>query len=512
MKKVLSFVSLLVVFGMLTLFSGCGGGGGSDPGVDTLVANAGADQNVVTGAQVTLDGSASHAAQGETLTYLWTATSIPTGSSAALIGATTVRPTFTADVDGEYTFSLVVNDGVEDSSADSVIITATAAASNSAPGANAGSIQNVKTGDSVTLDGSSSSDADGDTLTYTWAATSIPTGSSATLSDETVVNPTFTPDIAGDYIFSLVVNDGQVDSAATSVTITASTPASNSVPLAKAGPDQTIVTGTQVTLDGISSYDADNEPFTYLWTITSVPASSSATLSDATIGQPTFTADVDGDYVFSLVVNDGQADSIADSVTITAKTLAITTIGTVSSLSGRTWMDRNLGASRIATSITDSEAYGDLYQWGRGTDGHEKRNSLTTTTLSNSDTPGHGKFIIPTSAPGDWRSPQNDNLWQGVNGVNNPCPTGFRLPTKTEWEEEPGYRSFDEFSPTLKLTSAGFRNIIDGAINFAGTNGSYASSTVVGTKFSYINFSSFTTGASDSGTRAHGYSVRCIKD
>ena len=52
--------------------------------------------------------------------------------------------------------------------------------------------------------------------------------------------------------------------------------------------------------------------------------------------------------------------------------------GTVTSTTGQVWMDRNLGASRVATSSTDSAAYGDLYQWGRGTDGHEKRTSSTT--------------------------------------------------------------------------------------------------------------------------------------
>jgi hypothetical protein len=75
---------------------------------------------------------------------------------------------------------------------------------------------------------------------------------------------------------------------------------------------------------------------------------------------------------------------------------------------GKTWMDRNLGASRAATSSTDAEAYGDLYQWGRAADGHQKRTSGTTSTLSNSDTPGHGNFILaPKISPWDWRSPQN---------------------------------------------------------------------------------------------------------
>jgi uncharacterized protein (TIGR02145 family) len=103
---------------------------------------------------------------------------------------------------------------------------------------------------------------------------------------------------------------------------------------------------------------------------------------------------------------------------------------------GKVWMDRNLGASRAATSSTDEEAYGDLYQWGRAADGHQIRTSNTTSTLSNSDTPGHGNFILANYPPYDWRSPQNDNLWQGVNGTNNPCPAGYRLPTEAELDAE----------------------------------------------------------------------------
>jgi hypothetical protein len=106
------------------------------------------------------------------------------------------------------------------------------------------------------------------------------------------------------------------------------------------------------------------------------------------------------------------------------------------SLTGRVWMDRNLGASRVALSSSDSDAYGDLYQWGRRADGHQCRNAITTSTLSSSDQPGHGDFIIATSSPYDWRSPQNIDLWLGLSGVNNPCPSGFRLPTEAEFSIE----------------------------------------------------------------------------
>ena len=96
---------------------------------------------------------------------------------------------------------------------------------------------------------------------------------------------------------------------------------------------------------------------------------------------------------------------------------------------GKIWMDRNLGATQVATTTTDQASYGDLYQWGRRADGHQCRTSPTTVTLSSVDQPAHGDFILAPNAPYDWRSPQNANLWQGVNGVNNPCPSGYRLPT-----------------------------------------------------------------------------------
>lgn len=93
---------------------------------------------------------------------------------------------------------------------------------NRPPTADAGINQSVFTGAQVQLDGSGSSDPDGDNLSYSWSFTSIPGGSTAALSDPTLVNPTFTPDVDGDYVIQLVVNDGTVDSSPASITITAS--------------------------------------------------------------------------------------------------------------------------------------------------------------------------------------------------------------------------------------------------------------------------------------------------
>lgn len=182
---------------------------------------------------------------------------------------------------------------------------------------------------------------------------------------------------------------------------------------------------------------------------------------------------------------------------------------------GQIWMDRNLGASRVATSSTDPAAYGDLYQWGRLADGHQSRTSATTSTLSTTDVPGHGDFILTSGVPCNWRTPQNNSLWQGVSGINNPCPSGFRLPTETELNTEraswTSQNSAGAFGSPLKLVVAGVRNYWAGTVTGTGSWGYYWSSTVNDdVNARYLSFSS---GASwYSSYRAWGMSVRCLQD
>ena len=181
---------------------------------------------------------------------------------------------------------------------------------------------------------------------------------------------------------------------------------------------------------------------------------------------------------------------------------------------GKVWMDRNLGATQVATSSTDAASYGDLYQWGRGADGHQIRTSETTTTSSTTDNPGHGNFVTFQDTPYDWRSPQNDDLWQGVNGVNNPCPKGYRLPTTVELDEERATWSLPNsegaFASPLKLPMAGGRGS-NGSLGNLGTYGYYWSSTVIGTRSLSLIFNSSVAINSHS-WRTDGNSVRCIKD
>ncbi len=176
---------------------------------------------------------------------------------------------------------------------------------------------------------------------------------------------------------------------------------------------------------------------------------------------------------------------------------------------GKIWMDKNLGASNVGD-------YGDLYQWGRDADGHQERNSSTTTTLATTDTPGPSDFILSDFEHNyDWRSTPNDNLWQGVAGANNPCPSGYRIPTKAEWDAEIATWSDPNVAGALTskliLPAAGFRSSGDGTIVYDdGTRGFYWSSTVSGISSYQVKI--YNTAGTDVFYRATGNSVRCIKD
>jgi hypothetical protein len=271
------------------------------------VANAGTDQSVNEGSTVTLDGSASSDPDGNTLTYRWTSPIGITLSSTA-----EAKPTFTAPeviLNTNYTFSLVVNDGIVDSPVQQVVITVKDV--NKTPVANAGADQSVNEGSAVTLNGSASSDPEGNPLTFKWT---VPAG--IVLNSTTFEKPTFTaPEVATntDYTIYLVVNDGIIDSPADHVVITVKNV--NKAPVANAGPDRTVDEGSTVSLDGSASSDPDGDPLTYKW---SAPAG--ITLSSATVAKTTFIAPevtINTSFIFSLTVNDGMADSPADQVIIT---------------------------------------------------------------------------------------------------------------------------------------------------------------------------------------------------
>lgn len=189
---------------------------------------------------------------------------------------------------------------------------------NQPPVANVGSDQTVNEGDTVTLDGSGSSDPEGNPLTYNWTQIA---GTPVSLDLTTdPIHPTFVaPSVpaGGETLsFELTVNDGINTSGPDIVSVFVKNV--NHTPIANAGEDQTKNEGAMVTLNGTTSSDPDGDLVTYNWSQIAGP---SGTLDNPSSPTPTFTAPAVGPggatLVFQLIVNDGLAASEPDDITIT---------------------------------------------------------------------------------------------------------------------------------------------------------------------------------------------------
>ncbi len=279
------------------------------------VADAGQNQSVLGGTLVTLDGSGSSDSNGDLLTYSWVQLK---GTQAVLVGANLVRAKFIApNVTDTLVFELTVRDSQGLSSSATVNIVVTARAENLPPVANAGMDISVSGNVLVLLDGSKSFDPEGKPLTYSWTQIA---GVKVVLTNPTSVNPTFVaPNVTTILAFQLIVNDGKLSSVASIVHVSV-TATGNQPPVADAGPDEYVVGGSIVTLNGAGSRDPDGGLLTYFWSQTQ---GTPVLLTGGNTAKPTFVAPNKNDVlVFLLTVTDPQGltsqDAVAISVTATA--------------------------------------------------------------------------------------------------------------------------------------------------------------------------------------------------
>ncbi|NOI27044.1 glycosyl hydrolase family 18 protein [Vibrio coralliilyticus] len=194
---------------------------GGTPANRAPVAAAGADVSVTGPASVVLDGSSSSDSDGSVASYAWEQLS---GTSVSLTGANTAQASFdVAEVaqTETLTFKLTVTDNEGATGTDTVVVTVQAKDTgpvNTAPVAAVSAPATANAGDVVVVDASGSSDADNDTLTYSW---DVPAGLNATISGATV---TFT---AAEYtqdtslLFTVTVSDSQATSSASATVVVA---------------------------------------------------------------------------------------------------------------------------------------------------------------------------------------------------------------------------------------------------------------------------------------------------
>ncbi len=310
---------IIACCGIFLLIAGCGGGDGGDDTSDNAsnsapVANAGDDQTVSIADSenqtITLNGTASDS-DGTIASQQWKQTS---GESVALTGANTNTATFTVNAKEQiYTFSYTVVDDKGASSSDDTHVTVI---TNKAPTSDAGEDQTATENDTVTLDGSGSTDTDGEISSYLWTQIDS-TGVTVTLSDATAATPSFiVPDIetAGITLsFRLTVADDDGAQSTDDVSVDV-----NLRPIAAAGTDQTATEGETVTLNGSGSRDEDGDISTYAWAQTD-STGITVTLSDTTAAAPTFAApDINSSItlIFQLTVTDDNGAEQSDTVEV----------------------------------------------------------------------------------------------------------------------------------------------------------------------------------------------------
>jgi len=253
-------------------------------------ATCGGDQDGQQGIVSTLDGSDSSDPEGAELTYIWTVASVPECSKIrdfSLFDHETASPSIIPDCAGAFVVSLVVTDGLHES--DPAFCTIDASSENSPPFAEAGAGDVIPScaESSFQLNGWGSYDEDGDQITYQWTVHSTPEGAETYgFDDDTLPDPLFTWDLAGEWTFLLQVHDGTTLSAPDTVTYTVNGSGNNHAPSASAGADVTITTTapcsrdesyawtcgeceiTTVDLDGSGSSDPDDDLLTFTWSST----------------------------------------------------------------------------------------------------------------------------------------------------------------------------------------------------------------------------------------------------
>ncbi|VVH65294.1 hypothetical protein BSPLISOX_2584, partial [uncultured Gammaproteobacteria bacterium] len=199
----------------------------------------------------------------------------------------------------------------------------------------------------------------------------------------------------------------------------------------------------------------------------------------------------------------------------------------LSPYTGRVWLDRNLGATRVAASSADTEARGYYYQWGRNDDGHEFSSRTEATAVqAASITPATNKFITTTSnlhVGSDWVTTTIDRngslrtaAWAD-GGVNDICPVGFSVPTKEEIKKDTvdtynsGEKAVQAFNSFLKITGSGYRNL-NNRYNHSAIHLWTRSANASSLEAYYLHLSGQDSSVQGDFSRGLGIAVRCIKD
>lgn len=207
------------------------------------------------------------------------------------------------------------------------------------------------------------------------------------------------------------------------------------------------------------------------------------------------------------------------------------TYATVRGADGKVWLQQNLGSTAIAGAVADEAAYGDVYQWGRWADGHEKRDSATSAAPTPNNPSGlagnTGQYVLGSNNTTSWWSGNAlTDTWTGAtpadaNDINgcDPCKAllgqGWQLPTQEDWAALVTAESITNpasaFASSLKLPGNGYRSNTTGDFTYVGARGYYWSSTPSSTGAKYLYIGTTIANAGAGAPRGQGAAIRCVK-
>ncbi len=286
-----------------------------------VVADAGKNQQVAPGSEVALDASSSFSQPNNedastacktSLNYSWSIIDQPTGSQPVINNVNAVNPRLKTDVEGTYRLKLEVSteNGVTETSEVTIDVDPKYQRPNIQ--VDAGKNQFVGTNSNVSVNEGNGTVINGDNITYQWTTVNNLPSPTVIQNITNIINVettefqplTFSPDIAGDYQFKLMIKNSEITNEDV-ITIKVDA-GKNSIPVANAGKDIHHRVNDTVTLTAANSYDADADQLTYQWFFSTKPNSSQATLDTTDTKSPSFTVDVEGTYVATLRVRDGK--------------------------------------------------------------------------------------------------------------------------------------------------------------------------------------------------------------
>jgi len=456
-------------------------------------ANAGADTSVNLNTLVTLDASKSSDTDGSIVSYEW-----KDGTTLISTNMSFSKSDFSF---GIHNIILTVTDNNGKSTTDTVIINVLA---KGVPIAKAGSDISSDEHENIILDASQSSDSDGIIVKYEWKE-----GTTTLSTDKTFTKSDFS---AGIHTIVLHVEDdrGSISIDTIKITIIA-----NHAPIANAGSDQSVSEGTTVSFDASTSSDTDGTIANYTWSEGNITLSNNVgfSKSDFTMGVHTI--------ILTVVDNDGAVskDTISVNIIYISKNIhhnGFDYVSVKSPYTGKIWLDRNLGASHVCGDINDEECYGDYYQWGRESDGHEKKDSPSSDSQASSLLGNSNAFFLGRySEASDWIVNSDARLrlafWREKDG-SSICPVGYSVPTIDELKNE-----FIELTNGTLITSHFLKIPLAGSRSHLGISTDYVklySMTVINSQQAwYLNINVNTNEYSSLGaTFVSGIPVRCIKN